>query len=160
MPFNVEDLFIDFCELIGGHSSANLAHTVYEILSFFGLKGQVRWSVCFIYAPTELLVYIMALSSDNAANNDTMMEGLELLLAGNGIEFSAEEAHVHYMPHTGHLAAMEVDELYSNSSVSLVYINSSFHSCSCQLVHSKMTRKVPIVPIRIQLLESMRYQIH
>ena len=93
----------------------------------------------------------MAISSDNATNNDTMMEGLELLLAGDGIEFSAEEAHVHCMPHTVHLAAMEVDELYSNSSVSLVYINSSFHSCSSQLVHSKMTRKVPIVPIRTQL---------
>ena len=42
----------------------------------------------------------MAISSDNAANNDTMMEGLELLLAGDGIEFSAAEACVHCMPHT------------------------------------------------------------
>ena len=74
--------------------------TVYETLSIFGLKGQVSWLVCFIYVPTELLLYIMAISSDNATNNDTMMEGLELLLAGDGIEFSAEEACVFYMPHT------------------------------------------------------------
>ena len=93
----------------------------------------------------------MAISSDNAANNDTIVEGLELLLAGDGIEFSAEEACVCCMPHTVCLAVMEADELYSNSSISLVYINSSFHSCSSQLVHSKMTRKVPIVPIRTQL---------
>ena len=67
-----------------------------------------------------------------------------VLLSGDGIEFSAEEACVCCMPHTVHLAAMKVDELHSNSSVSLVHINSSFHSCSSQLVHSKMTRKVPI----------------
>ena len=41
----------------------------------------------------------MAISSDNATNNDTMMEGLELLLAGDRIEFGAEEARVHCMPH-------------------------------------------------------------
>ena len=52
----LEELLIDFCELIREHSSTNLAPTVYETLSFFGLKGQVSWSVCFIYVPTELLV--------------------------------------------------------------------------------------------------------
>ena len=93
----------------------------------------------------------MAISSDNVTTNDTIDRGIELLLAGDGIEFSAEEAHMHCMPHAVHLAAMEVDELYSNSSVSQIYINSSFHSCSSQLVHSKMTTKVPIVPIRTQL---------
>ena len=51
----------------------------------------------------------MAISSDNATNNDTMMEGLECLLTGDGIGFSVEEAHVCCMPHTVHLAAMEVD---------------------------------------------------
>ena len=96
-------------------------------------------------------LYRSAISSDNATNNDTIMESLELLLAGDGIEFSVEETHVHCMPHSVHLAAMEVDELYSSFSVSLVYINSSFYSCSSQLVHSKMTRKVPILPIRTQL---------
>ena len=50
----------------------------------------------------------MAISSDNATNNDARMEGLELLLAGDGIEFSAEEACVPCMPHTVHLAAIEV----------------------------------------------------
>ena len=56
MPFNLEEFLIDFCDLIGEHSGTNLAHTVYETLSFFGVKGCVSWSVCFIYVPTELLL--------------------------------------------------------------------------------------------------------
>ena len=51
----------------------------------------------------------MAISSDNASNNDTMMESLEEKLAGDGIQFCAEEARVRCMPHTVHLSAMEVD---------------------------------------------------
>ena len=51
----------------------------------------------------------MAISSDNASSNDTMMDSLEVKLAGNGIQFGTEEAHVHCMPHTVHLSAMEVD---------------------------------------------------
>ena len=62
------------------------------------------------------------------------------------------------MPHTVHLSAMEIDELYFNSSVSLVYINSSFHSYSSQLVHSKMKRKVPIVSIRAPITAPISQQ--
>ena len=51
-------------------------------------------------------MYRSAISSDDATNNDTIMESLELLLAGDGIEFSVEETHVHCMPHSVHLAAM------------------------------------------------------
>jgi hypothetical protein len=51
----------------------------------------------------------MGVSSDNASNNDTMMENLEILLAGDGIEFNAAEARIRCMPHTVHLSAMEVD---------------------------------------------------
>ena len=56
----------------------------------------------------------MAISSDNATNNNTMMEALETLLAGDGIEFSAEEARVRCMPHTVHLSAMEVKHIFSS----------------------------------------------
>jgi hypothetical protein len=51
----------------------------------------------------------MAISSDNASNNDTMMENLETMLVDDGIEFCAEDARVRCMPHTVHLSAMEVD---------------------------------------------------
>ncbi len=36
-----EELLIDFCELVGEHSGENLAHTVYETLNLYGLKGRV-----------------------------------------------------------------------------------------------------------------------
>ena len=53
MPLNVEELLIDFRELIGEHSGDNLAHTVYETLSSFDLKGRVCQSV---YLPVHILI--------------------------------------------------------------------------------------------------------
>ena len=45
---------------------------------------------------------------DNASNNDTLMDALEIRCLGNGIEFSALEACMRCMPHTIHLAAIKV----------------------------------------------------
>ena len=53
MSFNLDKLLIDFCKLIGEHSSDNPAHTVYETLSSFDLKGWVCQSV---YLPVHLLI--------------------------------------------------------------------------------------------------------
>ena len=38
-----EELLIDFRELVGKHSGKNLAHTVYETLNLYGLKGRVSF---------------------------------------------------------------------------------------------------------------------
>ena len=37
----IEELLIDFCELVGVHSGENLAHAVYDTLNTYGLKGRV-----------------------------------------------------------------------------------------------------------------------
>jgi hypothetical protein len=37
----VEELLIDFRELVGEHLGENLAHAVYETLSLYGLKDRV-----------------------------------------------------------------------------------------------------------------------
>ena len=40
-----EELLIDFRDIIGEHSSANMAHAVYETLCSFGLKGRVSQQI-------------------------------------------------------------------------------------------------------------------
>ena len=45
---------------------------------------------------------------DNASNNDTMVEHLEELLWHNLIRFNPSYARMRCMPHTVHLAALEV----------------------------------------------------
>lgn len=53
----------------------------------------------------------MAVNSDNAANNDTMMEEFQRLHEEHGFEFDAEESRLRCMPHTIHLAAMEASRV-------------------------------------------------
>lgn len=46
----VEELLIDFRDIIGEHSGANMAHAVYETLCSFGLKGRVSRQILFTMA--------------------------------------------------------------------------------------------------------------
>lgn len=50
----------------------------------------------------------MAIVSDNATNNDTMMKALEERSAKHGVTFRARDARCRCMPHTVHLAVMKV----------------------------------------------------
>ncbi|KIM72123.1 hypothetical protein PILCRDRAFT_745898 [Piloderma croceum F 1598] len=52
--WQLEELLIDFRGLIGNHSGVNMAHTVYETLKLYGLRGRV-----------------VAINCNNASNNDT-----------------------------------------------------------------------------------------
>jgi hypothetical protein len=58
----------------------------------------------------SLLSYsqIIAIVMDNASNNNTLMTSLEQRCQERGISFSAQDAHMHCMPHTAHLAAIKV----------------------------------------------------
>lgn len=50
----------------------------------------------------------MAITMDNASNNDTLMSILEARCHAEGIEFSAKDSRMRCMPHTIHLAALKV----------------------------------------------------
>ena len=50
----------------------------------------------------------MAVMMDNASNNDTLMEALEIKCHEAGMEFSASDSRMRCMPHTIHLAAIKV----------------------------------------------------
>ncbi|KAF8523489.1 hypothetical protein BU17DRAFT_16691, partial [Hysterangium stoloniferum] len=69
-----EELLIDFWELVGEHSSENMAKAVWETLTQYGL---IEWIIAFVM--------------DNATNNDTMVVAIEQCCREVGVYFSAKE---------------------------------------------------------------------
>jgi hypothetical protein len=106
MPL-IEELLIDFRELIGEHSGENMAEAVWVTMELYGLVGKVSF-FCQIANPTLMYLQIIAIMMDNASNNNTMMLSLERRCQQRGIQFSAQDARMRCMPHTIHLAAIKV----------------------------------------------------
>lgn len=110
----VEEMLIDFHELVGEHSGENMAEAVWQTLETYGLLGRVR-KVTFlcttlktIYPTLQVIAFVM----DNATNNDTMVTLFEARCQERGIDFSASHSRLRCMPHTCHLAALKVDTGY------------------------------------------------
>ncbi|KAF5345060.1 hypothetical protein D9758_010453 [Tetrapyrgos nigripes] len=89
----LEELLIDFRELLGEHSGENMADAVWKTLELYGLVGK-----------------IIAIVMDNATNNDTMMKSLEDRCRRRKVTFSAKASRLRCMPHTIHLAAIKLLE--------------------------------------------------
>ncbi|KAK6981508.1 Transposase-like protein, partial [Favolaschia claudopus] len=89
----LEELLIDFVELIGEHSGENMAEVIWESLERYGLIGRV-----------------MAFMMDNASNNDTLVAAFERRCTEAGIRFSATDSRLRCMPHTIHLAVLQLLE--------------------------------------------------
>ena len=54
---------------------------------------------------------ILAFMMDNASNNDTLIDGIEKRCRKNGIFFNGLWSRLRCMPHTVHLAAIQVNIL-------------------------------------------------
>ncbi|KIK76945.1 hypothetical protein PAXRUDRAFT_28888, partial [Paxillus rubicundulus Ve08.2h10] len=91
--WKLEEVLLEFQELIGEHSGENMAGVVWDTLDCYGLKGRIQ-----------------AIASDNATNNDTMMESLENHSLNEGLIFDAIEGRIHCVPHTVHLVVLELLE--------------------------------------------------
>ncbi|KIL55008.1 hypothetical protein M378DRAFT_201131 [Amanita muscaria Koide BX008] len=89
----LEELLIDFRELVGAHSGENMGEAVWKTLEMYGLFGRV-------------IAFVM----DNASNNDTLLDSIEARCEAVGIKFSAKQARLRCMPHTCHLAALKLLE--------------------------------------------------
>ncbi|KAF4617983.1 hypothetical protein D9613_012957 [Agrocybe pediades] len=89
----LEELLIDFKELIGEHSGENMAATVWDTLQMYDITHKV-----------------MAFVMDNATNNDTMLVALERRFEEAQIPFSASDSRGRCVPHTIHLAAISLLE--------------------------------------------------
>ena len=102
-----EELLIDFRELIGEHSGENMAEAVWATMELYSLIGKVSFQAG---SPLHLLTHsqVIAITMDNASNNNTLMTSLERRCQQWGVIFSAQDAHMWCMPHTIHLAAIKV----------------------------------------------------
>ncbi|KAF5366386.1 hypothetical protein D9758_009749 [Tetrapyrgos nigripes] len=87
------EVLIDFRELVGEHSGANMAEAVWDTLEKFGITARV-----------------IAFMMDNATNNDTLVENFGQMCTENGILFSEKDARLRCLPHTIHLAALKLLE--------------------------------------------------
>ena len=61
----------------------------------------------FLYSNIDY-VQIVAINADNASNNDTMVEHLEVLLEHDFVVFSPSDVRMRCMAHMVHLTALEV----------------------------------------------------
>jgi hypothetical protein len=55
------------------------------------------------------LLQIMAFMTDNASNNDMLIDGIIELVKQQGISLDGDWIWLHCMPHTVHLAALKVN---------------------------------------------------
>ncbi|GBC50995.2 zinc finger BED domain-containing protein RICESLEEPER 2-like [Rhizophagus irregularis DAOM 181602=DAOM 197198] len=101
--WKLKELLLDFVKLSGPHSGENL----YE--SF------VR-CVC---DDMKILTKIIACTTDNATNNDTLMSALETTCQEKGINFTAYNNHIRCMAHIINLAAQD-----ALSSLKVGYVES------------------------------------
>ncbi|CAB5157831.1 unnamed protein product [Rhizophagus irregularis] len=113
--WELKEILIDFCKLSGPHSGENL-HEVF-----------VKCCV-----DMRILTKIMACTTDNASNNDTLMKALEKTCKDRNIEFTAYNNHIQCLAHIINLAAQDAlstlkvrymkneNELLNNDEVSEV----------------------------------------
>ena len=107
----VEELLIDFRELIGPHSGKNMAEAVWATMELYGLVRKVRSPRSGNMYQQSKCSQVIAIVMDNASNNNTLMESLQCRCEERGIPFSAQDACMRCMPHTIHLAAIKVPSL-------------------------------------------------
>ncbi len=70
---------LDFVEVKGSHTGENLAHYLVNVVNDFGISDK-----------------IIAITTDNASNNDTLMRSLSEILAKKDIIFQIEWSHVRF----------------------------------------------------------------
>ena len=109
----IEELLIDFRELIGEHSGENMAEAVWATMELYGLVGKVSFQASVHQCTLLMCSQIIAIVMDNASNNNTLMMSLEWRCQQRNIQFSAQDARMQCMPHTIHLAAIKVLVLLS-----------------------------------------------
>lgn len=88
---SIQELLIDFCELIGSHSGENLSVAVWSTMELYGLEGWVSYSLHYYYMLSlpYLILEVIAINCDNASNNNTMVEELEGISTLKSYDFDA-----------------------------------------------------------------------
>jgi len=98
--FNLHNTLFDFIKMDGSHTGVNLAKYFVESVKSMGCEHK-----------------IMAITTDNASNNITMMNEIETQLALMGITINKESVHVRCMAHTINLAVQLMIKPFSTKRV-------------------------------------------
>jgi hypothetical protein len=115
----LEELLIDFRELEGEHSGVNLAEATWQTLCTYGIEHRVYFFPTIrmdITLTQTLTLQIMAFMTDNASNNNTLIDRIVELGRTKRIymnENSAQWIRLRCMPHTVHLAALKVSPSFT-----------------------------------------------
>ena len=79
--FSISD-FSSMCRMLGSHTGKHLACALEALLKGFGIEKKVGflfvYSHCFMSKLTDISDKILAIVCDNASNNDTMINEIEL----------------------------------------------------------------------------------
>ena len=94
MCLGVEELLINFWELIGSHSGENMAEVVWATMELYGLVGKVQLPRSGNMYQQSKFFQVIAIVMDNASNNNTLLESLQCPCEEQGIPFSAQDAHM------------------------------------------------------------------
>ena len=85
-----------------------MAEATWDTLLRFGPENQVSYIRYTIYVTLTVTLQIMVFMTDNASNNNTLVEALVALAAKKYILLDAKLICLRCMPHTVHLAALKV----------------------------------------------------
>jgi hypothetical protein len=87
-----------------------MAEATWETLTRFGIQNQVCHDMPGHQAVLNVsLLQIMAFMTDNASNNDMLIDGIVELAKQQGISLNGDWIRLCCMPHTVHLAALKVN---------------------------------------------------
>ncbi len=86
----IEELLIDFRELEGKHSGANMVEATWETLTCFGIKTQVCYEILKSWPILSIFLQIMAIMTDNVSNNNTLVDAIVEHAKKQGILMKAD----------------------------------------------------------------------
>jgi hypothetical protein len=87
-----------------------MAEATWDTLTRFGIENRVGHKMPRHQAVLNMfLLQIMAFMTDNASNNDTLIDGIVELAKQQGISLNGDWIRLRCMPHTVHLAGLKVN---------------------------------------------------
>jgi hypothetical protein len=93
--WKLEEILLDFVELHGAHSGQNMASAIASVVSELDISNK-----------------LVALVSDNASNNGTLVDHLETELQGasnySGTRWDSTKGHIRCLSHVIHLSVMSL----------------------------------------------------
>jgi len=107
--YTIEELLIDFHELEGEHSGANMAQVTWDTLTSFGIENWVCCHLLKHQVKLSIFLQVMVLMTDNVSNNNTLVDGIVAHAKNKGISMNGNWVHLCYMPHTVYLVALKVN---------------------------------------------------